>query len=41
MSKPLEKENDVYMDRRGKQYINGTWAYNYPSTDQYDTLAPY
>jgi hypothetical protein len=38
MSKPLyktEKGNDVYMDRTGKQYINGRYVYSYPSKDPY------
>jgi hypothetical protein len=38
MSKPLyktEKGYNVYMDRQGKEYINGNWVYRYPGTDQY------
>jgi hypothetical protein len=38
MSKPLyktEKGYDVYMDRQGRQYINGNLVYNWPGTDQY------
>jgi hypothetical protein len=38
MSKPLyktEKGYDVYMDRTGKEYINGEWVYRWPDTDQY------
>jgi hypothetical protein len=38
MSKPkykTERGYNVYMDRTGKEYINGKWVYDYPGKDQY------